>query len=120
MRSRRWFYQNELHNEKKGRPPSSNYTAQDLEMANSLVSHLAAPFKLELFHDAHRQSVERLIEAKKNGEKITTVKQPAKAKLIDLMEALTRSLRSTPPPAGAAIGKALLAPVKNAARQRSA
>jgi len=66
-------------------------------MAKSLVKHLAAPFKPQEFHDTYRENVERLIAQKQKGQKITVVKQPAKAPVIDLMEALKRSLKSTPP-----------------------
>jgi DNA end-binding protein Ku len=67
-------------------------------MAKSLVKHLAAPFKPEAFHDTYRENVERLIEQKRRGEKITTIKQPKKAPVIDLMEALKQSLKSTARP----------------------
>ena len=48
-------------------------------MAKSLVQHLTAEFKSGDFHDTYRDNVERLIEEKKKGEKISTVKQPRKA-----------------------------------------
>ena len=44
--------------------------------------------KLGEFHDTYRDNVERPIEEKKKGKKITTVKQPPKAPVIDLVEAL--------------------------------
>ena len=49
------------------------------------------------FKDAYRENVERLIEQKRKGQKITIVKQPRKAPVIDLMEALKRSLKSGRP-----------------------
>ncbi len=64
-------------------------------MAKSLVQKLTAKFKLSELHDSYRENVERLIEEKNKGEKITTVKQPRKAPVIDLMEALKKSLQST-------------------------
>jgi DNA end-binding protein Ku len=62
---------------------------------------MAAPFKPAAFHDSYRENVERLIEEKKKGQKITTVKQPRKAPVIDLMEALKRSLKSAASPESA-------------------
>jgi transcription elongation factor Elf1 len=41
----------------------------------------------------YRENVERLIEEKKKGKKITTVNQPRKAPVIDPMEALTNRNR---------------------------
>ena len=77
--------------------PTTKFSAKELELAKSLISHMAAPFKPAAFHDTYRENVERLIEQKQKGQKITAVKQPRKAPVIDLMEALKRSLKSTAP-----------------------
>ena len=90
------FYADELNAANKTKAPKAKFSANELGMAKSLVKHLATPFKPEEFHDTYRENVERLIEQKKKGQKITVVKQPAKAPVIDLMEALKRSLQLTP------------------------
>ena len=81
--------------------PKSKFTAKELELAKSLIGHLTGPFKPEQFHDSYRKNVERLIEDKQKGRKIAIVKPPRQAPVIDLMEALKRSLESKAP-AGAA------------------
>ena len=91
------YYEDELHRENKGEAPKGKFTAKELEMAKSLIGHLTAPFKPEQFHDTYRENVQRLIEAKQNGQKVATVKQPRQAPVIDLMEALKRSLQSKTP-----------------------
>jgi len=68
-------------------------------MAKSLIGQLTEPFRPEQFHDSYRENVGRLIEQKKKGQKITAVKQPRKAPVIDLMDALKRSLKLTAPAA---------------------
>ena len=88
------YYEDELHKTNKAEAPKTKFSSKELQMAKSLVEHLTAKFKLGDFHDAYRENVERLIEEKKKGETITTVKQPHKAPVIDLMEALKRSLKS--------------------------
>lgn len=88
------FYPDELHASHQVEAPKAQYTAKELEMAKSLIGHLTAPFKPAQFHDTYRENVERLIEEKKKGHKITTVKQPRKAPVVDLMEALQQSLKS--------------------------
>lgn len=88
------YYQDELHQANKGETPKAKFSAKELDMAKSLVQKLTAKFKLSEFHDSYRENVERLIQEKNKGEKITTVKQPRKAPVIDLMEALKRSLQS--------------------------
>ena len=90
------FYADELHAANRTTAPQAKFSANELGMAKSLVKHLAAHFKPQEFHDTYRENVERLIEQKKKGQKITVVKQPAKAPVIDLMEALKQSLQSTP------------------------
>jgi DNA end-binding protein Ku len=89
------FYEDELHAANKTTAPKAKFSANELAMAKNLVKHLTAPFKPQEFHDTYRENVERMIEQKKKGQKITTVKQPAKAPVIDLMEALKQSLKST-------------------------
>jgi DNA end-binding protein Ku len=88
------FYADELHATNKAEAPKAQFTAKELDMAKSLIGHLTAPFKPEQFHDTYRENVERLIEEKAKGHKITAVKQPRKAPVVDLMEALQQSLRS--------------------------
>jgi len=95
------YYPGELHKANRSEPPKTKYSAKELELARSLVSHLKAPFKPQEFRDAYRENVERLIEQKRKGQKITQIDQPRKAPVIDLMEALKRSLKSSAPSARA-------------------
>jgi len=91
------FYQNELNASKQpGIKPHAKATGKELALAKSLIQHLAAPFKPEELHDTYRENVERLIEQKRKGQKITTTEPTRKAPVIDLMEALKRSLESAP------------------------
>jgi DNA end-binding protein Ku len=90
------YYPDELHKANKKEAPKTKYTAKELELAKSLVNELTAPFKPGEFHDAYRDNVEKLIEQKRKGQKIIPAKQPRKAPVVDLMEALKRSLKSVP------------------------
>ncbi len=90
------YYGNELHKANKAAAPKVKFSAKELEMAKSLVQHLTAKFKIGEFHDTYRENVERLISEKQKGKQITTVKQARKAPVIDLMEALKKSLQSKP------------------------
>ena len=89
------YYPNELHATNRREAPKTKYSAKELELAISLVNHLKAPFEPEQFKDTYRENVERLIEQKRKGRKITTIEQPRKAPVIDLMDALKRSLTSS-------------------------
>jgi DNA end-binding protein Ku len=90
------YYPDELQEANRSEPPETKYSAKELELAQSLVRHLKAPFKPREFRDEYRENVERLIEQKQKGQKVTEIKQPRKAPVIDLMEALKRSLKSAP------------------------
>ena len=86
------FYGNELHEANRTAPKSTKLPAKEMELAKSLVQHLAAPFKPATFNDSYRENVERLIRQKQKGQKISVVAKPKKAPVIDMMEALKRSL----------------------------
>jgi len=88
------YYPDELNAGNRGEKPTAKYTAKELDLAKTLVTQMSGPFEPEKFHDEYRENVERLIEEKKKGRKITTVAQPKKAPVIDLMEALKKSLKS--------------------------
>ncbi len=102
------FYQHELREANqpelklKGKP-----TGKELALAKSLIEHLAGPFKPQEFHDEYREHVEKLIEQKSKGQKITPAHAPRKAPVVDLMEALKRSLETSKKPAAKAATKAV-------------
>ncbi|HEY4362013.1 MAG TPA: Ku protein [Bryobacteraceae bacterium] len=89
------FYAKELHTEKKqASPAKANATKQEVDLAVKLIHQLAAPFKPEQFHDTYRENVERLIDEKKKGHTISAEPKPRKAAVVDLMEALKKSLKT--------------------------
>ena len=91
------FYPNELHEANRSAPKSTaKLSPKEVELAKSLVQHLASPFKPSAFHDAYRENVERLIEQKQKGQKVSVTAKPKKAPVIDLMEALKRSSATAP------------------------
>jgi len=95
------YYADELHKANRADAPKTKFSTKELELAKSLVGHMLAPFKPGALHDTYRENVERLIEEKKRGRKITVVEQPRKAPVIDLMEALKRRLTSAAAPEAA-------------------
>ncbi|HXE62292.1 MAG TPA: Ku protein [Bryobacteraceae bacterium] len=88
------FYPGELHvSNRQTIPKKAEATKKELELAAQLIRQLSAPFKPQEFHDTYRENVEKLIEQKEKGEHVA--KHPAKrqkAPVIDLMEALKKSL----------------------------
>jgi len=90
------FYPNELREANQPAVKRGKASAKELTLAKSLIEHLAGPFKPEEFHDTYRENVEHLIEQKRKGQKVTTIRQPRNQPAGDLMAALKRSLESSP------------------------
>jgi DNA end-binding protein Ku len=90
------YFVDELHkgNEVKA-PTASKFDKKEIDLAKKLIETLAGSFEPEKFHDEYKQNVEKLIEKKRTGQKITPIKQPRKAPVIDLMQALQQSLAKT-------------------------
>jgi DNA end-binding protein Ku len=57
---------------------------------------MASAWEPDKYHDTHRQKVEALIEAKRQGNEIVlgTEEAPASTKVVDLMEVLSASIES--------------------------
>jgi DNA end-binding protein Ku len=113
------YFPNELNASNRSAAPQDQYSAKEMELARSLIDHLKAPFHPHEFKDTYRENVERLIEQKRKGQEITAVEQPRTAPVIDLMEALKRSLESSRPASPARKG-ASRATAKKTSGKRSA
>ena len=75
-------------------PGRSGVTKKELDMATSLVEHLAADWAPEKYTDDYRENLMRLIKAKMKGKQAKLVgdERPRDAKVVDLMERLRSSL----------------------------
>ncbi len=90
------YFLDELHKANEVRAATaSKFDKKEIDLAKKLIDTLAGPFEPGKFHDEYKQNVEKLIEKKRTGQKITPVKQPRKAPVIDLMQALQQSLAKT-------------------------
>jgi len=88
------FYSNEIRAEAEyGRADKGQIKEQERTLAEQLIESLAAPFEPDKYHDTYQAGLQNLIEAKSSGRKITAMPHAqAKAPVIDLMEALKKSL----------------------------
>jgi DNA end-binding protein Ku len=100
---------------------------KELEMAKTLIDALAADFEPEKYHDTYRENLQKMIEAKIEGRKVVETPEPHVAPVIDILEALKRSLAEKKKPvqvATAAAGEPEEAvaeePVKKRARRSKA
>jgi DNA end-binding protein Ku len=88
------FYSNEIRAEADyGHTDKGQIKDQERTLAQQLIESLAAPFEPDKYHDTYQAGLQDLIEAKSSGRKITAMPHAqAKAPVIDLMEALKKSL----------------------------
>jgi DNA end-binding protein Ku len=88
------FYSNEIRAEAEyGHTDKGQIKEQERTLAQQLIESLAAPFEPDKYHDTYQAGLQNLIEAKSSGRKIAAVPHAqAKAPVIDLMEALKKSL----------------------------
>lgn len=67
---------------------------KELDMAFTLIDLLRKPFEPEDYHDHYREALEQLIEAKLEGKEVVTSPEAEQTKVIDLADALRRSVEA--------------------------
>jgi DNA end-binding protein Ku len=97
------YYQNELNQlAEYGKPGAVEIKPQEIELAERLVENLAAPFEPEKFEDEYQKRVLELLEAKREGKEVRAAPAAKMAPVVDLMEALQKSLAAGKKPPGRA------------------
>ena len=82
------------------RIPKAEPEAGMVDIATRIIAQLEGPFDPSKFNDRYEDALRKLIREKQKGHKITKVEAPREAEVIDLMDALKRSLggeRRRPP-----------------------
>jgi DNA end-binding protein Ku len=69
-------------------------TKDMLDLAKHLVNQKAADFEPERFEDPYEEAVTELINAKRQGKAIGPRPRPSGANVVDLMDALKKSLET--------------------------
>jgi DNA end-binding protein Ku len=100
------FYSNEIRAAEA--VPTDNVELKDQEknLAQQLIQSLAAPWQPQKYRDEYQENLKAMIAAKLKGQEVTEVAQPHMAPVIDLMEALKKSLADKKAAAGAAVPSA--------------
>lgn len=107
------YYQDEIRQD-EFRTDTSLVKEKELDLAKTLISSLEADFEPQKYHDAYRENLQQLIEAKIEGKKVVAPPSAHVAPVIDIMEALKRSLAEKRKPAQVATASAA-APEEEAA-----
>jgi DNA end-binding protein Ku len=105
------FYSNEIRAAESVPTNKIEVKEQEKKLARQLIESLAAPFDPEKYRDEYQENVRTMIAAKLKGQEVTEVAHPHMAPVIDLMEALKKSLSEKRAPAAATAAAEAAAPV---------
>ena len=78
------------------RDPNVSVKPQEVALAERLVEGLATDFDPAKYHDEYQGRLMQMIEAKREGQTVETVAPKKMAPVIDLMQALQKSLGELP------------------------
>jgi DNA end-binding protein Ku len=92
------YYADEVRRTEEFRTDTSKVSEREMNLAKMLVESLAAEFEPERYHDSYRDNLQKMIEAKVEGHKVVETPEPHIAPVIDIMEALKKSLEARKPP----------------------
>ncbi|EHR59165.1 non-homologous end joining protein Ku [Saccharomonospora cyanea] len=82
-------------------PETGQAGEREIDMAVSLIESMAEKWEPEDYHDTYTERVMQLIEDKRAGRTITPAEEPrAATKIVDLFEALSRSIEGRRQEAG--------------------
>lgn len=95
------FYSNEIRAAETVPLDKIELREPEKKLAQQLIESLAAPFDPLKYKDEYQESLRAMIAAKLKGQEVTAVAQPQLAPVIDLMEALKKSLAEKQTAAGA-------------------
>jgi DNA end-binding protein Ku len=100
--------------------PDKKPDANMVAIAEKIIEQLEGPFDPTKFDDRYEQALKALIAEKQKGHKIETVIEAEDTNVVDLMDALRRSLGEKPAAARRATPPAHKAPDKTAPAKRRA
>ena len=71
---------------------SEKFSPKELKLAGQLIDTLSAKFDPKKFHDEYKTNLQKLIEQKQKGERVTVSKSEKPAPVVNILEALRKSL----------------------------
>jgi DNA end-binding protein Ku len=99
--------------------PRPHVRAPEVEMAKTLIENLAAKWNPERYHDQYRTELLDLLQKKAEGEPLPEPKAEEGGEVVDLMEALRRSVEVTKKQRAPSKKKTRTARKKTASRKAS-
>jgi DNA end-binding protein Ku len=105
------FYSNEVRAAEALQTDKIEVKDQEKKLAQQLIQSLAASFQPDKYRDEYSDTVRAMISAKLQGQEVTQTPQPHLAPVIDLMEALKKSLAEKHAPSSVKAPAAQAGPV---------
>ena len=96
------YFTNEIRQVDEFRTDLDLVKEKELALANTLIEALAAKFEPEKYKDTYRENLLAMIQNKIQGQKVVEAPEPHVAPVIDIMEALKRTLEIRKKPVQAA------------------
>jgi DNA end-binding protein Ku len=100
------YYQDEIRQVEEFRTDTSLVKEKELAMAKMLISSLEENFEPQKYHDAYRDNLKKMIEDKIEGRNVVETPTEHFAPVIDIMEALKKSLAEKRKPVAVAMASA--------------
>jgi DNA end-binding protein Ku len=92
------YYADEVRSADEYQSDRSELKEKELNLAKMLVESLLGEFEPQKYKDQYRENLRRMIEAKIEGQAVIETPETHMAPVIDIMDALKRSLEMRKPP----------------------
>jgi DNA end-binding protein Ku len=96
------FYADEIRQVDEFRTDTSQVKEKELALAKMLIDSLIAEFEPQKYQDTYRTNLQAMIQAKLEGQQVVATPTPHIAPVIDIMEALKKSLAEQKKPVASA------------------
>jgi DNA end-binding protein Ku len=93
------YFADEVRKTEEFRTDTANIRDKELALALNLVESLSADFEPQKYTDTYRENLRGMIQAKIDGNTVVETPETHIAPVIDIMEALKKSLEMRKPPA---------------------
>lgn len=86
------FFSNEIREAPRVESTAAGVRAEEVKLAKELVTKMATHFKPEKYRDEYQEKLRAALAAKSKGKKLPVARERKGAAVIDMMEALRRSV----------------------------
>jgi len=97
------YFASEVRADEEFRADVDEVSKKELDLAQTLIHSLAAPFEPEKYRDTYREKIQSIIDSKVKGLPIAPAPAvPRQTEVVDIADALRRSLANLKKPAASA------------------